>query len=473
MARRSRTDRLPVFDRRRAGALLDIASLLPTAGAGGVFGARARAWIDWLATAGFSVWQLLPVGPVGSDGSPYWTRSDHAGDPRLLGGDDRDRLVVATPEERAAYAAFCKRSAAWLDDYALFVALGESQPAQRWWEWPVPLRDRETDALRAARAELAPRIERVALEQFRFECEWRALREYAHARGVRLFGDLPIYVAPDAVDVWAHRDQFQLDAAGRPTAVAGVPPDYFSEKGQLWGNPLYEWNRARRTGFAFWRARIAHQLERFDVLRIDHFRGLAAHWAVPASAEDARAGAWRDTPGHALLGAVRRDFPDLPFVAEDLGVITPDVVKLQSDFGLPGMRVLQFGFDGNPASPHLPHNHVRHSIVYTGTHDNDTSLGWYATLDGATLGRVNDYLRIRPGEMPEAFVRTALGSVAELAVIPAQDLLGLDSSARLNTPGTVGGNWVWRLDSQTLPINTARHLAWLNYLYGRAAAPAH
>jgi len=470
----SELDRLPVFDRRRAGVLLHPTSLLDESAAGGALGAPARAFIDWLADAGFSVWQLLPLGPPGPHGSPYWVRSDHAGDPRLIGAPEADQaLGDAAAQSPAALLEFRARAAAWLDDYALFVALAEAESNRPWWEWPPALRDRDAAALRDARATHAARIDQVVLEQFRFEREWRALREYAHARGVRLFGDLPIYLSPDSVDVWVHRREFQLDATGRPVAVAGVPPDYFSELGQLWGNPLYDWPQMQQTGFAFWRARVRQQLERFDLLRIDHFRGLAAYWAVPLPAADARGGAWKEAPGGALLEALRQDFPELPLVAEDLGVITPDVVRLRTGFGLAGMRVLQFGFDGNAANLHLPHHYSRDSVAYTGTHDNDTSLGWYASLDAGTLARVDDYLRIGRsgrfgnGEVPDALVRAVLGSVADLAVVPVQDLLGLDSSARLNTPGTVGNNWTWRLPKGALTTDLAGEFRRLNGIFDR------
>jgi 4-alpha-glucanotransferase len=463
-----------VFDRRRAGVLLHPTSLLPGAGAGGALGGAGRAFIDWLADAGFSVWQLLPLGPPGPNGSPYWVRSDHAGDPRLLAAPD---AAETTASAGAALVEFRARAAAWLDDYALFVALAEAQGGQPWWDWPAALRDRDAAALREARLAHAARIDEIVLEQFRFEREWRALRDHAHARGVRLFGDLPIYLSPDSVDVWVHREEFQLDAAGRPQAVAGVPPDYFSEYGQLWGNPLYDWAHQEKSGFAFWRSRVRQQLERFDLLRIDHFRGLAAYWAVPLPATDARGGVWKEAPGQALLEALRGDFPHLPFVAEDLGLITPDVVRLRTGFGLAGMRVMQFGFDGDPGNVHLPHHYGRDCVAYTGTHDNDTSLGWYTSLDASTLERVDDYLRMgrfgraAGGEMPEAMVRAALGSVAGLAVVPAQDLLGLGSDARLNTPGTVGGNWSWGLPPGALTAELAREYARLNRLFDRASDP--
>jgi 4-alpha-glucanotransferase len=274
-------------------------------------------------------------------------------------------------------------------------------------------------------------------------------------------------VAPHSTETWARRKQFQLDAEGRPAAVAGVPPDYFSETGQLWGNPLYNWQAMRHDNFAYWRERVLEQLERVDLLRIDHFRALAAHWAVPAGAPDARGGKWHLTPGEDLLRLLMDELGDLPIVAEDLGLITDDVVALRKGFGLPGMRVLQFAFSGESDNPHLPHMHEHDSVVYTGTHDNDTTLGWYRNLDEETRGRVDSMLRVAPGSMPEALIREALGSVGQLAIIPAQDLLGLGSEARLNTPGTVRDNWRWRLPAGALTAELGRHFAHLNGMYGR------
>jgi 4-alpha-glucanotransferase len=448
--------RLPVFDRRRAGVLLPLSALSAPRGRGG------RALIDWLARGGFSVWQVLPVGPTGADGSPYWVRSDRAGNPALL--DPAELPPADAPLEPQFLAA----SASWLPDYALFEALTRAHAGAPFWSWPPPLRDRLPRALAQARLQLAGEIQRIEHEQYAFFRQWRALREYALARGVRLFGDLAFYVAPSSAEVWAQRELFQLRADGAPAAVGGVPADYFSEKGQTWGNPLYDWRALARDNFSWWTARVAAQLERLDLLRLDHVRAFAAHWAIPAGAADARGGAWVQTPGAALLAALQAQLPDLPLVAEDLGVITADVLELMRRFALPGMRVLQFGFDGNPANPHLPYLHVRDGVVYTGTHDNDTALGWYASLDPPTRERVDFFLRVTPGAMPETLIRAALGSVAELAIIPAQDLLGLGSEARLNTPGTTHGNWQWRLPEQALTEELARQCARLNASFGRA-----
>jgi 4-alpha-glucanotransferase len=448
--------RLPALDRRRAGVLLHLSSLDAALGRGG------RAFIDWLASAGFTLWQFLPVGPPGTDGSPYWVRSDSAGHTAFLDRDEMPR------PEGPEFDAFIVSSHDWLDDFALFQALSQVHAGVPWWNWPPEYRDRDVSALARARKELGDSLREVRAAQFAFASQWRRLREHAHSRGVRLFGDLPFYVAPDSAETWANRDQFQLDAQGRAIAVAGVPPDYFSETGQLWGNPLYDWTRMQKDGFVFWRARMRRQLERVDLLRIDHFRALAEHWAVPASALDARSGVWKHTPGAALLQVLREELRDLPIVAEDLGVITADVDALRKAFGLPGMRVLQFGFDGMGDNPHLPHMHERDSVVYTGTHDNDTTVGWYRSLDSNTRHRVNFFLRTSYDGMPDALIRAALGSVGNLAILPAQDVLALGSEARLNTPATTEGNWSWRLPAGTLTGDLARHFSELNRVYGRS-----
>ena len=450
--------RLPVLDRRRAGVLLPMSALGAPLGRGG------RAFIDWLAAAGFSVWQMLPVGPVGADGSPYWLTSDHAGNPHLL--DPAELPDPGDPSAQEFHAA----AAGWLPDYALFAALSRAHGERPFWEWPRALRDREARSLAHAREELAAELAHLSYEQYAFHLQWQRLRGYAHARGVRLFGDLPFYVAPSSAEVWAHRDLFQLRPSGAPAAIAGVPPDYFTSLGQLWGNPLYDWAALERSDFRWWRQRIAAQLERLDLLRLDHFRAFSGHWAVPADAADARRGQWCATPGEALLKRLATDFPDLPLVAEDLGVITPEVVALQREFALPGMHVLQFAFDGDPANPHLPQHHARASVVYTGTHDNDTLGGWYASLDAQTAQRVREFLGAgaRAADVPSALLRVALGSQALLAILPVQDLLGLESEARTNTPGTVGGsNWRWQLPHGALTPELARECARLVSSFGR------
>jgi len=461
----SAPERLPVLDRRRAAVLLHVSSLIqPGREAEGALGSAAFRFVDWLADAGFTVWQVLPLGPTGEQGSPYWARSDHAGNAAFIdrgakppGGDD-------------AFAGFCHYNRHWLEDYALFEVLARWQNGLPWWEWPWPLRNRDPYAVDQARKDFADEIRAVKYEQWQFGTQWQALRDHARSRGVRLFGDLPIYVAPDSVTTWTQREQFQLDHESRPIAVSGVPPDYFSEDGQLWGNPLYDWDRMKWEDFRFWRDRLGSQLARYDLLRIDHFRGLAAYWAVPAGSPTAKNGEWRPAAGREMLQSVMREQHDLPLVAEDLGVITADVEALRRDFRLPGMRVLQFAFDGGADNPHLPHNHEESTVVYTGTHDNDTTAGWYAGIGDDTRARMHDYLGIWDGDPVDAMVRTTLASVGRLAVLPLQDVLRLGSEARLNTPGTVDGNWQWRAPLDRLDDTLAQHHRELNALYGRVEA---
>jgi 4-alpha-glucanotransferase len=452
-----------VLDRRRCGVLLHPTALPTTPGSQGNLGADARAFIDWLVQAGCSVWQVLPLGPVGADGSPYWVRSDQAGNPALI--DWREAPDPGTL--RVQYAQFCSSQASWLEDYVLYMALSRAHHGAPWWTWPSQLSRRHPQALAAARLPLAAELEALRVEQWQFAHQWSALRDYAHQRGVRLFGDLPIYVAPDSVATWVQPEQFQLQPDGQPAALAGVPPDYFSADGQLWGFPLYDWEQAQRDDFIFWRQRYAAQLARFDVLRIDHFRGLAGYWSVPAGAPTAREGQWRSAPGVALLARLLEQHGDLPVVAEDLGEITPDVEALRRQYSLPGMRVLQFGFDGASDNLHLPHNFSRDTVVYTGTHDNDTTLGWYRSLDAESARRVEAYLACDAAQLPDALLRAAVASVAVLAIVPLQDLLALGSEARFNTPGTVAGNWQWRCHAGALSAELAGRLHELNARYGR------
>ena len=429
---------------RAAGVLLHPAALGP-----GALAAPAHEFVDWLAAAGFRVWQMLPLGPVGSDGSPYWVRSDCAGNAALL--------PAASPASDPGLERFRTDNSDWLPDYALYEALA-ARHGLNWADWPPELRDRDTDRLTYARVLLAPEIRAVELQQLAFEQAWRSLRAHAHRRGIRLIGDLPMYVAPDAVDVWVHRREFVLDAQGRPALLAGVPPDYFTADGQLWGNPVYDWHYASANGFAHFRRRIRAALHRCDWLRIDHFRALAAHWVVPPGSGNARGGHWRATPGADLLAAVRTDFPQLPFIAEDLGEITPDVHALREQFALPGMHVMQFAFDGDPDNLHLPGNFRVNSVAYLGTHDNDTTSGWVLGLDSETLRRACAQFAVAPGQLASAMRHELLGSRAALAVLTVPDLLGLGSEARYNTPGRPEGNWSWQLPDEALTGSLARQL---------------
>ena len=452
--------RRAVFDRRRTGLLLHPTSL---PGAHGALGSAARQFVDWLADAGFSVWQLLPLGPVGADGSPYWSRGDGAISAALIDTAEAD----AHAQDSQSFTSFCHGQADWLEDYALFEAIAAAHGGVPWWQWPAPLRDREPRALDGMRNAQAPTLHAIRVQQWHAASQWRRLRDHAHARDVRLFGDVPIYVAPDSSTVWAERNQFQLRPDGQPDLVAGVPPDYFAEDGQRWGNPLYDWGQAQRDGFAFWRRRMRRAFAQFDLVRIDHFRGLCAYWAVAAEAPSARTGHWQPAPGAELLGALAGEFPDLPLVAEDLGVITPDVDQLRQTWKLPGMRVMQFGFDGSGRNPHLPHNYGFDTVAYSGTHDNDTTVGWYRGLDVATRAHVDSYLGSRPRTMPTTLVRALLNSIAPLAVVPLQDVLARGSRARFNTPGTVTGNWSWRYESGDLTAALAAKWRTLSRQSGR------
>jgi len=455
----------------------------PTSLPGGSLGPDARAFADWLAAGGFSVWQTLPVGIPAANRSPYDSVSAFAGGVHLI---DLTELVAdgllgeeerhAAPSRAAALAraharwrrrpdatremdAFRARHGHWLEDFALYASLA-AEHGTRWWRWP--------EALAAWRSERSERLAVIRFAQLLFERQWQGLRRYAHARGVRLFGDLPMFVSPRAADVWARPERFLLAADGRPRVVAGVPPDAFSAAGQRWGNPMYDWDRMAAEGFTWWRARIQRQLELFDLLRLDHFRALAACWHIPAEAEDARQGHWEPTPGAALLeslGAPTRE----RLVAEDLGTITEEVHALRERFALPGMHVLQFAFD-DPESTHLPHNHRERAAVYTGTHDNDTTLGWWHALDGTQRERVLHALG-RPTEpMPWPMIDAALGSPARLAMLPLQDPLALDSVHRMNVPGTETGNWRWRFAWSDVPGGLAEQLRARLRGHGRLSA---
>lgn len=495
---------------RSSGVLLHPTSLPGPYGCGEL-GSEARTWIDFLASAGQRLWQVMPLGPTGYGDSPYQCFSAFAGNPYLISLDAlvaagrltaaeldplrelpgghvdygalyrlklpllaraAEAFLAAPTEERAGFDEFCSANAEWLDDYALFMALKDDLGGAAWVTWPAPLRDRQEGAIAEARSRLAPAVARQRVWQFWFASQWRDVKAYAAEHGVGLVGDMPIFVALDSADVWSNRELFLLAPDGNPTVVAGVPPDYFSATGQRWGNPLYDWEQMRRGGFGWWRRRMRAALEQVDLVRVDHFRGFAANWEIPASEPTAVKGRWVEAPGFELFEALRDELAvdgELPVIAEDLGVITPDVERLRDHFGLPGMKVLQFAFAGGPQDPYLPHNYDRNCVVYTGTHDNDTTLGWYRSAPAAERDLVRRYLACGDDEVVWRLIRLALSSTAEVAIVPLQDLLALGSEARMNTPGSATGNWSWRFAWDDVPYWLAPQVAELVELFGRAA----
>lgn len=489
-----------ILDHRTAGILLHLTSLPSSYGAGDM-GHAAYRFVEFLASSGMGVWQILPLGPTHADGSPYNATSAYAGNPQLLSLDwladqgwlDADELARVrddgVPRQWALdlaaghFAAACEADSAcrerfaawcaaqhWLEDYVLFAAIAETGSGPDWTQWEPGLRDREHDALAMIAETLATRIAALRFEQYVFDRQWQELRAYAARHRVAIFGDMPIFVAHDSADVWSARDLFRLDASGRPLTVTGVPPDYFSTEGQRWGNPHYAWDVMAGNGFTWWRQRIAAERHRFDLVRIDHFRGFHACWHIERDAASAASGYWEDAPGEAVLEALLATSGRGTLIAENLGIITPEVEQLRLRFALPGMLVLQFAFDGNGSNPYLPHNHEPCNVVYTGTHDNDTTLGWFQSLDQQPRARVLDYLGMPAEPMPWPLVRAALASVARLTIIPMQDLLGLDSRHRMNRPGTTAGNWKWQCAEEQFSPELAAHLHALLALYGRVAA---
>ncbi|OQW91228.1 MAG: 4-alpha-glucanotransferase [Beggiatoa sp. IS2] len=489
--------------KRRAGILLHPTSLPSTRGNGDL-GHEAYRFVDFLHGCGITVWQVLPIGQPHGDLSPYQCQSVHAANTALISLEylwehgwlpNAELPATATPEEntpeaalpyrqvrlqaaragfmqyasiadRKGYADFVATHANWLEDYALYRALKMDNKGLAWWDWPAGQRDRKPKALSKAQHSLAETIEQQRFEQYLFFRQWQELKQYANEQGIYLFGDIPIFVASDSADVWAHPDHFLLNADGKPTVVAGVPPDYFSKTGQYWGNPHYNWDVMQANGFQWWIDRLHTQSLLFDLVRIDHFRGFEACWAIPANEDTAVNGQWVKVPGEALFMSVRRSC-QLPLVAEDLGVITPEVEALRDNFGFPGMKILQFAFYGDASNPYLPHNHIPQCVVYTGTHDNDTTLGWFQSLTMAQQQYICDYLHAQPYEMPWPLVAAAFASVAELAIIPMQDVLSADSQHRMNTPGTVTGNWRWRFDWSQVPIGAMEKVHRLLKFYGR------
>jgi len=491
-----------LLQQRRAGVLLHPSSL-PGPGYCGDFGAQARRFVELIAEAGLGVWQVLPLGPTHADACPYQSLSVHAGSVDLI---DLEWLVargwltgaeaatgVASPMARrlaldragdvffaqreagasapvfAAYDQFLRSSAYWLESYVRFQTFRNAQGLRAWTDWPDALRKAEPSACDRYAAQLERQVSQQRFRQFVFHCQWEELRRFANDRDILVFGDMPIYVHHDSADVWAHQALFSLDHRGMPVTVTGVPPDYFSTEGQLWGNPQYNWERMQEDGFQWWLQRFTSAADQFDIVRIDHFRGLEAYWEIPAGATSAREGRWVAAPGEALLRAVRERLPGLCLVAENLGTISPEVEALRDEFALPGMVILQFAFDGNPDNPYLNHMHTLQDIVYTGTHDNDTTLGWFESLTDELRANVYRYYGNPPQDMPWMLIEQAMASPASTAIIPWQDFLALDSRHRMNTPGTTVGNWRWRFDWDQVPSGLGIRIRALLDQYHRAS----
>lgn len=497
--------------RRRAGVLLHPTSLPGPFGIGDL-GPTADRFLAWMESAGQSVWQVLPLGPTGYGNSPYGALSAFAGNPLLISPEELERQGLlptgslnpeletdpskidfaavwkakgkvlresfihfrrfASPELRDELALFVasEDQRSWLDDWALFASLKHSYGGAAWHTWDRAVADREPDALERARQKLAGEIAYHQYEQFLFHHQWSRVRDLAGTRGVTILGDIPIYVAHDSSDVWSHRHLFDLDKRGLPIRVAGVPPDYFSKTGQLWGNPLYRWDRMAEDGFSWWIERVRANLRLADFVRLDHFRGFASYWAVPAEETTAVNGEWLTGPGMKLFEALRLAFASLPIVAEDLGVVTEDVEELLDGTGFPGMRILQFAF-GDEDSSFLPHNHVPACVVYTGTHDNATSVEWLEDATAEEKKMAFDYLGCAPEDFREALIRAAYTSVAELAIVPMQDVIGAGREARLNMPGRAAGNWTWRLSEDGFDPATAARLRRLAEITARCDRP--
>jgi 4-alpha-glucanotransferase len=490
---------------RTSGVLLHPTSLPGRFGIGDL-GDELLSFLDWAQSAGLRIWQVLPLNTPGYGNSPYGCLSSYAGNPLLISpqrlvengllpGDALDAVPPfaedfvefdrvntfkqellrqsfehfsehASDEQRQALAAFVHDNA-WLPDWTLYAALKEQHGGKSWIEWTADFASRDRDALADARLDLADEIRFHEYVQWLFFAQWAAVREAADARGIRIMGDIPIYVAGDSADVWANREIFQLDERGEPLVVAGVPPDYFSETGQRWGNPLYRWDVLRETHFRWWVSRFRAALRFADIVRVDHFRGFAAYWEIPASESTAIHGRWVPGPGRALFDALRDALGELPLVAEDLGHITKEVHELREAIGVPGMKILQFAFE-EPGSPHLPHCYDPKTVVYTGTHDNDTARGWYEHATAAEREAIAWYLGVRDAsDVAWSLIRAAYTSVAETAIVPVQDVLNLGSEARMNLPGAEHDNWSWRVGDGALTVKHAEKLCELAEVAGR------
>ena len=492
---------------RKSGILLPVASLPGNYGIG-TFGKEAYKFVDALSDAGQSYWQILPLGPTGYGDSPYQSFSTFAGNPYFIdletlieeglltkkecdacdfGASNEyidyeklyysryDLLKKAFERSRIAnkkdYKDFCKANESWLDDYALFMAVKNSFGGVSYIEWDDDIRTRQSEAVASYTKKYSDDIAFYKFLQYEFNKQWKALKAYANLKNVKIIGDIPIYVAFDSADTWANPELFQFDTKGYPTAVAGCPPDGFSATGQLWGNPLYNWKYHKETGYKWWITRIAHCYELYDMVRIDHFRAFDAYYAIPYGDKTAEFGKWKKGPGMGLFKAIKAELGELDMIAEDLGFLTESVLKLVRDSGFPGMKVLQFAFDSREDSDYLPHNYIKNTVVYTGTHDNETIVGWFKSLKKVDRKMTFDYLNISEFksdfDLSRAFIRLAMGSVSNLCVIPMQDYLALGSEARINTPATLGGNWVWRMKKGAFTKKLAKEIKGITKLYAR------
>jgi len=494
---------------RKSGILLPVSSL-PSRYGIGTFSKEAYVFVDFLREAGQKLWQILPLGATGYGDSPYQSFSTFAGNPYYIdleklieqgwltkeecdacdfGGSeeyvDYEKMYFArfpllhkaferatadgSLERDSAYLAFVEKNGDWLEDYALFMTVKSSFGGVAFCEWDEDIRRRKPEALQAYREKYAADLAYYRFEQYQFFTQWKALKAYANQNGVEIVGDIPIYVAFDSADTWANPSLFQLDEEGMPSAVAGCPPDAFSPTGQLWGNPLYDWAYHERTGYAWWMKRIACCYELYDIVRIDHFRGFDEYWAVPYGDTTAEGGRWCKGPGYALFEVMKRELGEKRVIAEDLGFLTQSVLDLVAKTGYPGMKILQFAFDSGVHNAYLPHNYVKNCVVYTGTHDNDTTLGWYESLSEPVRAFADSYLDMKKEEpkVGWAFIRAAISSVADTAMIPMQDYLCLGGAARMNTPSTLGYNWKWRMKKEACTKALAERIGRLCRLYGR------
>ena len=489
---------------RASGILLPVSSI-PSAYGIGSFSKEAYEFVDFLEKAGQSYWQILPLGPTGYGDSPYQSFSTFAGNPYYIdfeelieeglltkeqceecdwGGSEayvdyekiyKSRFRVLKEafdnsrlEDNEDFQAFVAENAFWLSDYSLYMAVKDSYKGKSWSEWDGDIRLRKPEAIEKYAEKLKEEILFYEFQQYLFNTQWRKLKKYANDKGVKIIGDIPIYVALDSADTWANPELFQLDENRRPTGVAGCPTDAFSATGQLWGNPLYKWDYHKETEYAWWIQRISYCYKLYDVVRIDHFRGFDEYYNIPFGDTTAEFGRWEKGPGYDLFKVMKKKIGNKPVIAEDLGFLTPTVNQLLKKSGYPGMKVLQFAFDSREESDYLPHNYTANSVVYTGTHDNDTTVGWYQTISRRDRSFARKYLNIKTGrELEWNFIRAALGSVSDTAVIPMQDYLGLGSEARINVPSTLGTNWKWRMTKGQIPEGLAEKIYDLCKLYGR------